>query len=496
MRSNGLASKVSGFVHSRKFFWVILAIFALEAAWIALSSSYPMAFDEDFHFGIIRLYAQQWSPFFAHQPAGGNTYGALTSDPSYLYHYLMSFPYRLTTLFTTKQTLQIIALRFIDVGLVTWSLALFHRVLRKAGASLGMANVTLLFFSLIPVVPLLAAQINYDDLLLPLTALAILMTLQFKERLEAGTVSVGLGLKLAALCMLASLVQFEFLPIFAAIALYISYTLWQFKRQSQPLQGALKASWQLTKRVHRFAYLAIFLVAFGLFSGRYGSNLVAYKSPIPQCNQVLTVAQCSAYTPWMRNYTDALHKTSVNINPLDYTANWFRGMFDHSFFTSSSGGDTEAFYVHVPPLPVISIAAIAVFAGGVVLFLRYRKVLVAEYPALRFLLFVSFAYCATLWLWNYHDFIHLGDAVALNGRYLFPVMPLVMLALGLAYRQWLKRQPNFQLLLLGVVFALFLQGGGALTYIDASNTHWYWPNHTVDKANMAVQKIVKPAILS
>ena len=142
-----------------------------------------MAFDEDFHFGIIRLYAQQWSPFFAHQPAGGNVYGALTSDPSYLYHYLMSFPYRLTTLFTSSQTLQIIALRFIDVDgddvLVTWSLVLFHRVLLKAKASVGLANVTLLFFILVPVVPLLAAQINYDDLLLPLTALALLMTLEF-----------------------------------------------------------------------------------------------------------------------------------------------------------------------------------------------------------------------------------------------------------------------------------------------------------------------------
>ena len=69
--------------------------------------------------------------------------------------------------------------------------------------------------------------------------------------------------------MLASLVQFEFLPIFAAIALYVGYNLWRFKRQSRRLQGALRASWRLTKRLHRFAYLAVFLVALGLFGGRY-----------------------------------------------------------------------------------------------------------------------------------------------------------------------------------------------------------------------------------
>ena len=205
---------------------------------------------------------------------------------------------------------------------------------------------------------------------------------------------------------------------------------------------------------------------------------MAYKNPIPQCNQVLTITQCSAYSPWYRNYTDALHKTSVDINPLGYTAGWFRGMFEHSFFTSSSGSDAEAFYVHARPLPVISLTAIVVFVGGAGLFLRYRKDILREYPALKFLLFVSIAYCATLWMWNYHDFIHLGDAVALNRALFVPGDAAGHVGAGAGSTgNGCRQRPNLKVVLLGAIFVLFLAGRReeAITFIDASNAHWYWP---------------------
>src|SRR5580692_8418743 len=87
-------------IGSRRFFWGIVALLVLQAVWIACSGRYPMAFDEDFHLGIIRLYAHHLSPFWNGQPAGADAFGAVSRDPSYLYHYLMSFPYRLTSVFT------------------------------------------------------------------------------------------------------------------------------------------------------------------------------------------------------------------------------------------------------------------------------------------------------------------------------------------------------------------------------------------------------------
>lgn len=62
---------------SRRLWYGILGLFVVEAMWVMVSGRYPMAFDEDYHFGIIKLYAQQWSPFFAHQPVGANVFGAI-----------------------------------------------------------------------------------------------------------------------------------------------------------------------------------------------------------------------------------------------------------------------------------------------------------------------------------------------------------------------------------------------------------------------------------
>jgi hypothetical protein len=104
-------------IGSPGFFWGVLALLVLQAAWLACTGRYPMAFDEDFHLGIIRLYAHHISPFWNAQPPGADKFGAVFRDPSYLYQYLMSFPYRLISVFTADQTIQVLWLRAINIGL-------------------------------------------------------------------------------------------------------------------------------------------------------------------------------------------------------------------------------------------------------------------------------------------------------------------------------------------------------------------------------------------
>jgi hypothetical protein len=498
-----LSTKITKALQSKIFFRLIVGWFIIESGWIAISSSYPMAFDEDFHFGIIKLYAKQWSPFFAHQPVGGDSFGALTSDPSYLYHYLMSFPYRLVSLFTHYQPYQIVSLRFIDIMLMACGLVIFKKVLLKTTASQALINSTLLLFTLIPIVPMLAGQINYDDLLIPLTGLAILICLNFREQVVKGRLSIPLLLELFAVCMFTSLVQYEFLPIFAAIAAYVFVSVWRLNRQVKILLNkdntSLK-SWHTVKRSYRLGYIVMFFVALLLFGGRYGTNLADYKSPVPQCNQVLTVTQCSAYTPWLRNYTDELQKNSFDINPLKYTGKWVYGMYYHTFYNSSGGASSDAMYVHSNPLPIIAKTAIITFSLGLLLLMydifRGNKIL-KEHPHIGFLLYISLSYMFFLWLWNYHDYLHLGAAVALNGRYLLPVMLPVLLAIGLAYRERLLKHANLKVGLMVIVSLLFLQGGGVLTFIDVSNSHWYWAQSSLQRnMNSDAQKVIKPLIIS
>src|SRR5438270_10470354 len=111
VKNDSLRTKLTRLFADRKFFWFILAFLILQAAWIALSGRYPMAFDEDFHLGIIKLYAHHISPIWNGQPENADVFGAVARDPSYLYQYFMSFPYRLLSVLTESQTAIIIILR-------------------------------------------------------------------------------------------------------------------------------------------------------------------------------------------------------------------------------------------------------------------------------------------------------------------------------------------------------------------------------------------------
>ena len=182
--------RVANFLASKKFYRLILIVFVIEAAWIAVSAAYPQAFDENFHFGLIKVYSHYWLSFFTNQPPHANAYGAVARDPSYLYHYLMSFPYRLIKLFFKEQLGQIIILRFINVAMFTGGIVLFRKLLLRVGSSQALTNLILMLFILIPIVPQLAAQINYDNMMIPLTAALLLYSFKLLDQIRAKKASI------------------------------------------------------------------------------------------------------------------------------------------------------------------------------------------------------------------------------------------------------------------------------------------------------------------
>jgi hypothetical protein len=113
-------------------------------------------------------------------------------------------------------------------------------------------------------------------------------------------------------------------------------------------------------------------------------------------------------------------------------------------------------------------------------------------PALWLLAAVSLAYLAVLWLQQYQLFVQTGQPVAINGRYLLPLLPWFVLIAALAVNELLGAREKVKLAVGAVVLLCFLWGGGALTYILRSNDAWYWNNSAVRAANHAVQKALGP----
>jgi hypothetical protein len=488
--------KLTTFLGSKTFFNIVLGYLILSALWLVFSAVYPMAFDEDFHFGIIKIYATHWSPFLTSQPSGANAFGAVARDPSYLYHYLMSFPYRIIALFTSNQTTQVIILRLLNVAMFAGALVLFRRLLLRVRMSQAMTNVALAVYVLIPIVPFLAAHVNYDNLLLLLLPGIFLLLLTIVERLKKGTFDLPRFLLLTALCLLTSLVKYAFLPIFVAIFFYIIYlAIRELRAHGKHYVGdMIRTAWRDTPTKLSVGLIAFALLGMVLFVQRYGMNMVQYHNPIPSCDAVLDEEACMSYGPWGRNYVYAQNKPTFNRNLItSFTPQWIKGLWFRSFFVVN--GPASGYDTRLPlPIPkwVMVVVALPAMACAIWFWRRVRKIS----PMQNVFLLASVIYLVALWLDDYSMYLYTGQAVAVNGRYLLPILLLLAAILGPAVSQALRKVSNVKPIVVGAsLLVLLLEGGGIGTFIVRSDANWNWPSRVVIDANNTVRTIVKPLVI-
>ena len=479
------------FVGSPVFFKITVAALVLQAAWIALSGGYPMAFDEEYHLGVIRLYAEHLSPFWSGIPPNSDAFGAVARDPSYIYHYLLSFPYRLMTAAGLDQTAQVITLRFINIGFFASGLLVFRRLLLKTAASSAIVNLSLLVFILIPVSPFLASQINYDNLIIPLTGLALLLTLRLTKLSNGKELHVLTLLQLIVVCLMASLVKYAFLPVLAAIAGYLAVFSWTKYRKFTDLKPAFAKGYRRLSRPVAAGLIALVLMSGGLFVERYGVNLARYHKPVADCAEVLDYDHCKHYGPWIRDYNLNQNKGDADKSPLLFSREWLYGMWLRSYFTLAG---PEVGYQTKSPLMVPAIGAIVLACLSVLAMLVTARKIWRRYnrPALWLITLAALIHVVILWLEEYRLFLHAGKAVAINGRYLLPVLPIVILLSALAISQIIRNHNRLKLAASILIVASLLWGGGALTYILRSNDSWYWPNSPLAPANHVLQDTLGP----
>ncbi len=489
------------YLRSDNFYRLVLVVFILEASWIAISAAYPQAFDENYHFGLIKIYSHSWLPFFTHQPPNADAFGAVARDPSYLYHYLMSFPYRVIELFTSRQMTQVILLRFINVGLFAWGLTLFRRVLRRAGTSKALTNLSLMLFILIPIVPQLAAQINYDNLMIPLTAVMILISFRLTDQIRSHAVSVIDVSYFIGLGLLTSLVKYAFLPIYAAMALFLLVVAYRANHRQMLKQffSQLKDSWsKLSRPIVKVALIILMVAPLAMFVQRDVVNLVDYHAIEPNCANVLSVKQCLAYSPWAANYRRhsrlVSSGSSISLSTfLVYPFQWLYWMWFRLFFAVNGPNGN---FTNYPPLPLPSAATLILLIGGAIAVLKWWRKLFRNNLRLLLLLFISGAYTVALIGQGFYTYSYTKVLENMNGRYLVPILLLLAAIFGQALSHMLAKANTRKALFAAIILLFFLEGGGVITFIARSNASWDVENKTVVKVNDAARKVVKKLVIT
>ncbi len=481
-------------ISHKYFFWGIVALFILQGLWIALSAYYPMLFDEQYHVNVIAIYSHQLTPFIAHQPPEAGLYGDITRNSSYLFQYLMSFPYRFTSLFTDSLTAHIIVLRIICVLFWAGGIVVFNKLLRLAKVSASIRHIIILIFTLIPLVPFTAANVNYDSLVFLLFPTMLYMALKGLQKGKRQILWMVGALTTGAF---ACLVKFSVLPILLAVAVFIAIGLYrQYRGQIVPkLWKQLKSApiW-LSTVVFAFAFLAA-----GLFVERYGVNLALYHRLEPACRQLHPKKQCAQYTvinrdyEWKKRFQENPHPL---LSPPIYTVGYFiPHTFNDFFVTAAYTGGKVALYQPIGKLEgsggnaFLRFTSWAIFIVSFILVVAtWRRV---KYRQLRYLfLVVGLTYVVALWIKIYSSYLELGTPVAAQGRYMIPLLIPIFTIVALAINQVVHRV-KIKITLCVLALLVLTQGGGVMTYIVYSKPSWYWHNQTVIKINQNTRQFLK-----
>jgi hypothetical protein len=495
---NKITDKILTIIRGRRFYIFIIIFFIFEATWIALSAIYPQAFDEQFHFGLIKIYSHSNLPFISKQPAGASIFGEVPKDPSYLYHYLMSFPYRFIALFTSRQGLQVVLLRFINIAMFTYGIILFKKLLLRTNVSEALSNLALFIFILIPIVPQLAGQINYDNMLFPLVALSCLIAFRLIDEIKKHKPSFKTSALLASVCLVTSLVKYTFLPIFFGILCFISFYIFiSNRRYLKKMWTYFGLSFKRLSTVLKVVLIAALVVSLGLFVQRDVANVIIYHSINPDCTKVISSSQCEQYSVFLAN--QQRHSQAVNshikasTNVLAYGGEWLYWMWYRMFFAIN--GPTSSF-TNYPPLPLPSAAALIVGVVGIILVIKYRREIFNNNPYATLLLVACVVYTVALVAEGFSIYQFTDVLEDMNGRYLIPIILLAAAIMARGFSLALSKTVHLKIILACLIGLLFLEGGGVLTYIARSDNTWYVKNSKIVTVNNDAKKLTKKIVVS
>jgi hypothetical protein len=484
-----ITTRSIGFIGSRYFFWGVIALFVFQALWVALSFRYPMIYDERYHFGLIDYFSNQWLPWINDQSTKLDTFSALERSPYLLYHYLMSFPLRIVKSFTSDVMLQIIALRIINIGLFSAGLFVFrHLFNKKMQIKPVFTNITLLFFVLLPSASLVAATINYDNLILLITAVYVTIGVGIISRNKLLWHDYGLFVLFG---MLGALVKVSFIPILVAGLIFIAVHQ-SIKYKSKIIKNIVK-SFKRSTLAMRIAVLIPLIVVGLFFMERFGVNVVYYHSLSPSCEVLLSEDRCNTNGINLRasNLLDTIDERTPMQYP-QYATEWVSRMLYYSMWTGSSlsGGGREL----ANPMPVAYTVIFILMVVSVVTFM-YKFDILKKNIGFWFLFSVTCFYVIILYGSNSMEYFKYYQLVGIQGRYLLNLLPIVMLFSILGINYVMKNKYTLKFLLLTAVFITYVNGAGVITHIMRSSDNWYWDNQSIKQVNSKARGLLGPLIL-
>ncbi len=437
------------FMSFNLFLYLSFAWFSFQALFFAFTTRFGLPPDEVYHLEFIKLFvAHSPSPFLSNQGVN-NLLLEVSRNPFFLYHYLMSFPYKIVEHFSFA----FIFVRLFSVLLGLASLYMVVRISNTLNLPKLTRNLSVFMLSNTLMFVFIFGSISYDSLFIFLSLTGIFLTLNLVQKINARyllllilTIATGL------------LTKVNFLPMAAIIlvTLLVNY----YSKVPEVLKE-FKISFKLDKKINVIVCFLIGLVGI-LLVQRYAVNLIQYKSFQPDCSKLRSIENCRQSALYKRNeQVFGPDRQPANLSFLGYGVSWLVlmqertfGIFAHEQFNPSKIVTIWLFVV----VAIGSVAAVRLWSK------KDQKLSVA--------LFIAFAYTAVLFLTNYRTYLASGRrGFTVHGRYLFGILPIFYLALNYYTFKFFKSDfiKSCYIILTIVIFIL----ASLPTYLHKTSPDWY-----------------------
>lgn len=481
-----VSETIRSIVSSKDFFYFVLFLAVMQGLWYAFSFI-PSLFDEPKHLGRIDIYTQQFSPFLSNQKPEWDQFGQMTRDSYHFFYYLMSWPLRFIRAITDNQTAHIIFLRILNilafgVGLIYYRRAL---ILTKRIPAY-IANLSLLFVVITPTIAILPGAINYDNFIFMLFAALLLFSVRILNKMKSTLHDI---LKMLSVGLLMVIVKWTSIALFIPTILIVLWNV--YKKYNRSFERVLRS---YSKQVFKGSSIVLILLItclVGLMTERHLINQIKYGKAEPACNKILTHERCMEFHDYAV-YEGVRENKPHDFNPVgisEYTTVYWYPRMVNTLVTVLPWNAVKL----TDALPVIS-EIFFVSALLIIIFLSIHMKKLFTDQAIRMFVLVTVSFIFTLIVFLYVGYKKNGVPAATHGRYLLPVLPIILSLSGVSLVFHLRRFKTSLIVALPVIFILLTQGGSITTHSLTAQDRLYWNNQNVKGVNDKLQKVISPFV--
>ncbi|NLZ24804.1 glycosyltransferase family 39 protein, partial [Candidatus Dojkabacteria bacterium] len=308
----------------------------------------------------------------------------------------------------------------------------------------------------------LSSSINYDNL----GNLFCILSVYFFTKFVKSKINVKYLLYMLLFIGLGGITKYTTLPL-SFILIILSGVEMYFRREE----------FKSIRKGKGLLLLIPVLILLCLNIGIYGVNLVKYGSLEPNCNQILTHEQCLENGVYYRDNIErpsiniggisdifTLIKTGKRIDPVRYLWYWSVNLVSKIYGIM---GDSSLYMPKIFPYLFIGLFAVVVVVG----ILNRRKWDKADI----YLLLISLFYASILFfVQNYSMYLRKNHMyLALQGRYLFPVLPMIYILVSKSL-SFIKNN-RLRYILIGMFVLLFLYSNIPFFFLNVESW-WFGVN--------------------